>query len=35
LTDESLIWLLPYQEVQKTGLTFGPAKKKRRHGAAS
>jgi catechol 2,3-dioxygenase-like lactoylglutathione lyase family enzyme len=22
LHDESLIWLLPYQEVQKTGLTF-------------
>ena len=22
LSDESLVWLLPYQEVQKTGLTF-------------
>ena len=30
LSDESLVWLLPYQEVQKTGLTFGPARKKRR-----
>ena len=24
LHDESLVWLLPYQEVQKTGLTFRP-----------
>lgn len=23
LHDESLVWLLPYQEVQKTGITFG------------
>jgi catechol-2,3-dioxygenase len=23
LHDESLVWLLPYQEVQKTGLSFG------------
>jgi catechol 2,3-dioxygenase-like lactoylglutathione lyase family enzyme len=23
LHDESLVWLLPYQEVQKTGLVFG------------
>src|SRR6185436_19023404 len=23
LHDESLIWLLPYQEVQKSGITFG------------
>ena len=22
LSDESLVWLLPYQEVQKTGITF-------------
>lgn len=24
LHDESLVWLLPFQEVQKTGITFGP-----------
>jgi hypothetical protein len=35
LSDESLVWLLPYQEVQKTGLTFGPATTKRRHGTAT
>ena len=23
LSDESLVWLLPYQEVQKTGIKFG------------
>jgi hypothetical protein len=22
LSDESLVWLLPYQEVQKAGITF-------------
>ena len=27
LHDESLIWLLPYQEVQKTGLTFAASAK--------
>ena len=27
LHDESLVWLLPYQEVQKTGLTFVGAQK--------
>ena len=35
LSDESLVWLLPYQEVQKVGLTFGPANTKRRHGTAT
>ena len=35
LSDESLVWLLPYQEVQKTGLTFSTVKKKRRHGKAT
>ena len=25
LHDESLVWLLPYQEVQKTGITFNDA----------
>jgi catechol 2,3-dioxygenase-like lactoylglutathione lyase family enzyme len=25
LHDESLIWLLPYREVQKAGVTFGPS----------
>ncbi len=25
LHDESLIWLLPYQEVQKAGIRFGPS----------
>ncbi|HJS66005.1 MAG TPA: VOC family protein, partial [Nitrospiraceae bacterium] len=31
LSDESLVWLLPYQEVQKAGLTFThkPQKEKR------
>jgi len=24
LHDESMVWLLPYQEVQKTGITFAP-----------
>jgi hypothetical protein len=26
LSDESLVWLLPYQEVQKTGITFTKSK---------
>jgi len=26
LHDESLVWLLPYQEVQKTGVRFDVAK---------
>jgi len=32
LSDESLVWLLPYQEVQKTGITFTnkPGKDKKR-----
>jgi catechol-2,3-dioxygenase len=30
LHDESLVWLLPYQEVQKTGLTFGRTAARRR-----
>ncbi|MDH4303854.1 MAG: VOC family protein, partial [Nitrospira sp.] len=31
LSDESLVWLLPYQEVQKVGITFDdkPHKEKR------
>ena len=28
LHDESLVWLLPYQELQKTGLSFARTKKK-------
>jgi hypothetical protein len=24
LSDESLVWLLPYREVQTTGIKFGP-----------
>ena len=35
LSDESLVWLLPYQEVQKTGLTLGPANTKRRQSRAT
>jgi hypothetical protein len=35
LSDESLIWLLPYQEVQKSGLTFGAARNRRRGGKAT
>ena len=35
LSDESLVWLLPYQEVQKAGLMFSTVKKKRRHGRAT
>ena len=35
LSDESLVWLLPYQEVQKIGLTFGPVKTKRGRKAAT
>jgi hypothetical protein len=32
LSDESLVWLLPYQEVQKAGVTFAKTgrKEKRR-----
>jgi hypothetical protein len=30
LSDESLVWLLPYQEVQKVGLTFTRASNRRR-----
>jgi predicted metal-binding protein len=26
LSDESLVWLLPYQEVQKVGITFAMKK---------
>jgi catechol 2,3-dioxygenase-like lactoylglutathione lyase family enzyme len=33
LSDESLVWLFPYQEVQKTGLTFVTAKRMRRRAA--
>lgn len=29
LHDESLIWLLPYREVQKAGVTFRPGKSER------
>jgi hypothetical protein len=29
LSDESLVWLLPYQEVQKAGITFAKAARKR------
>jgi catechol-2,3-dioxygenase len=29
LRDESLVWLLPYQEVQKAGITFGSAPKEK------
>lgn len=32
LSDESLVWLLPYQEVQKTGLTLSGKAKKRKRG---
>jgi catechol 2,3-dioxygenase-like lactoylglutathione lyase family enzyme len=35
LSDESLVWLLPYQEVQKAGLSFNAVKQKRRHGKAT
>ncbi len=28
LHDESLVWLLPYQEVQKAGIAFGNAKRR-------
>ena len=31
LSDESLVWLLPYQEVQKTGITFtGTSRREKR-----
>ena len=29
LHDESLVWLLPYQEVQKAGITFGSVPKEK------
>jgi hypothetical protein len=29
LSDESLVWLLPYQEVQKAGITFTSQPQKR------
>lgn len=34
LSDESLVWLLPYQEVQKAGVTFtaNQQKKRTKHG---
>jgi hypothetical protein len=29
LSDESLVWLLPYQEVQKAGISFDKPSRKR------
>jgi hypothetical protein len=34
LSDESLVWLLPYQEVQEAGLTLSPLMNKRQRGKA-
>ena len=31
LSDESLVWLLPYQEVQKAGIMFAPKRRGKRH----
>ena len=29
LSDESMVWLLPYREVQKTGITFQKSERRR------
>ena len=31
LSDESLVWLLPYQEVQKAGIMYAPKRRGKRH----